>query len=53
MSRLFDYPSAFSIVAVRGAVLVRLGCHNGVMTSRDGVSPDNTRRCAMVAAVGA
>ena len=55
MSRLFDYPSAFGIIAARGAGLVLVGCHNGVMTSRDGVSPDSTRtrRCTMIAAVGA
>ena len=55
MSRLFDYPSAFGIIAARGAVLVLVGRHDGVMTPRDGVVSDSTRTrgCTMIAAVGA
>ena len=35
-----------SIVAARGAALVLVGCHDGVMTSRDGVSRIGIRaRC--------
>jgi len=56
-TRLFDNPSAFSIAAVRGASLMLVGCHDGVMTSRDSVRPDSTRaragHCTIVAAVGA
>ena len=29
---LFDYPSMFSIIIVRSASLMLVGCHNGVMT---------------------
>lgn len=55
ISRLFDHPSAFSIIAVRGAALMLMGCHNGVMTSRDyvGLGSTSARRRTMVAAVRA
>ena len=30
--KLFDYPSLFSIIVVRNAALMLVGCHNGVVT---------------------
>jgi hypothetical protein len=55
MTRLFDHPSAFGVIAVGGAVLMLMSCHNGVVTSRDGVRPDSTRArlCTTVTAIGA
>ena len=42
---LSDHPSVFSIIVVRSATLMMVGCHDGVMTCVDA--------CNMVAAVGA
>jgi len=53
--RLFDHPSAFSIIAVQGAALMLVGRHDGVVTSRDCVSLDSTsaRHGTILAAVRA
>ena len=61
-SYLFDHPSAVAIIAVRGAVLMLIGRHGGVVASCDDVHPDSTRArlctlvaglCPMVAVKGA